>query len=75
MSDVSTKRYFSRASRQSLLRLIAERMEIPDGDLVARTRWAERVRREWPTETHSGRLEVSLDELLRRNQSVAVKCG
>lgn len=70
-----TRRYFSQAHKALLLQLIVERMEIADDDALARKRWAERVRREWPAETYSGRLEVSLGQLGLKKHLAAAKCG
>lgn len=73
--DDQTRRYFSPEHRERLLQLIVERMEIADDDALARKRWAERVRREWPSETYSGRLEVSLGQLGLKQRLAAAKCG
>ncbi|HHW14774.1 MAG TPA: hypothetical protein GXX28_07555 [Firmicutes bacterium] len=59
------RRFFPPASRQSLLRLIVQRMQLADGDLAGRQEWAERVRREWPGEGYEGGLAVPLSELKR----------
>lgn len=65
----NSRRFFSPAGRQSLLRLIVQRMQLAEGDLAGRRAWAERVRQEWPGEAYEGGLAVPLYELKRLSRS------